>query len=114
MLYYLDCFHRKRDISGIVMIVRVILRKNKCSIHHNLVINGKIFLSKSEILSNLSKDNKYSIEEVAFNLVKCDKMQIYTHKEIRLNLLKVIFMVLRVMENNLLKRINLLSCFVSI
>ena len=76
MLYYLDCFHRKRDISGIVMIVRVILRKNECSIHHNLVINGKIFLSKSEILSNLSKDNKYSIEEVAFNLVKCDKMHL--------------------------------------
>lgn len=30
----------------------------------------------SEILSNLSKDNQYSIEEVAFNLVKCDKMHL--------------------------------------
>ena len=44
VLHCLDCFHRKRDISGIVMIVRVIFRKNKCFVYNNLVINGKIFL----------------------------------------------------------------------
>ena len=30
----------------------------------------------SSILTALSKDNKYSIEEVAFNLVKCDKLHL--------------------------------------
>ena len=30
----------------------------------------------STILLTLSKDNKYSIEEVAFNLVKCDKLHL--------------------------------------
>lgn len=34
----------------------------------------------SSILTALSKDNKYSIEEVAFNLVKCDKLHLIDAK----------------------------------